>query len=242
MRNLDVEAQSQPENLYQHNIDLYVREKLIERFRPFFNLQDSRTLEIGSWEGDMTAMLIREFNTLDVLEGSSEHATKLTQKYLGQVEVHQGMLETFEPKAPYDNIFLVHTLEHLDQPVEGLMRLASWLSPNGRIFIAVPNANSLSRRIAVEMGLVDSLTAVTSSERRFGHTVTFNMDTLNYSVKKAGLKNLARGGVLLKTLANFQFDASIESKIISKEYLNALNALSLEFPDLSSSIYTIASR
>ncbi len=242
MRNLDAEAQNQPESLYQHGVDLFVRERLIERFKPYVHPAPSRSLEIGSYEGDMTAMLVKEFGKTEVLEGSKELVKKLSQKFEDDVVVHEGYLESFEPKDLYDNIYLIHTLEHLDSPVEGLLRLKDWLKPDGRIFIAVPNAHALSRRIAVEMGVVEYLNAVTPTESKFGHTVTFSLDSLKSVINKANLNIVSYGGVLLKTLANYQFDQALLSGIISNEYLIAADKLSKEFPDLSSSIYAIASK
>lgn len=242
MRNLDVESRNQPESLYQHGVDLFVREKLIERFKDYIHLGPTRSLEIGSYEGDMTSMLVREFGAIEVLEGSHELAMNLTHKFKGNIVVHEGYLESFEPKDLYDNIYLIHTLEHLDNPVEGLLRLKSWLKPSGRIFIAVPNANALSRRIAVEMGVVEYLNVVTPTEVKFGHTITFSLDSLKNVIRKADLEIIAYGGVLLKTLANYQFDEALITGVISNEYLEAANKLSIEFPDLSSSIYAVVSK
>lgn len=242
MRNLDAEAQNQPESLYQHGVDLFVRERLIERFKPYVHSAPSRSLEIGSYEGDMTEMLVKEFGKTEVLEGSNELVKKLSKKFEDDVVVHEGYLESFEPKNLYDNIYLIHTLEHLDNPVEGLLRLKGWLKPAGRIFIAVPNAHALSRRIAVEMGVVEYLSVVTPTEAKFGHTFTFSLDSLKNVIKRADLRILAYGGVLLKTLANFQLDEALSSGIISSEYLIAADKLSIEFPDLSSSIYAVVSK
>ena len=60
-------------------------------------------------------------------------------------------------------------------------------------------------------------------------------------INRANLNIISYGGVLLKTLANYQFDQALGSGIISNEYLIAADKLSKEFPDLSSSIYAIVS-
>lgn len=242
MRNLDAEAQNQPESLYQHKIDLFVRERLIDRFKPYVLSAPSKSLEIGSFEGDMTAMLIREFGNLEVLEGSTELANKIADKFKDNVVVHEGYLESFEPKEFYDNIYLIHTLEHLNDPVQGLLRLKSWLKPTGRIFLAVPNAHALSRRIAVEMGVVEHLSVVTPTEAKFGHIHTFSLDSLKKVIKGANLQIITFGGVLVKTLANYQFDKALLYDVITNEYLVAADSLSTEFPDLCSSIYAVVSQ
>jgi hypothetical protein len=58
-------------------------------------------------------------------------------------------------------------------------------------------------------------------------------------IHAAGLRIIYSGGVLLKTLANFQFDAALESGIVSQEYIEAIDGLSEIYPDLSSSIYAV---
>jgi SAM-dependent methyltransferase len=62
--------------------------------------------------------------------------------------IHEGELET----APYEDetfdvIFLSHSLEHFLSPSRALMRIHRLLAPQGRLVIAVPNADSLEARL-----------------------------------------------------------------------------------------------
>jgi CDP-6-deoxy-D-xylo-4-hexulose-3-dehydrase len=72
--------------------------------------------------------------------------------------------------------------------------------------------------------------------------VDIEFDTLNFDLKSSGLSVLYSGGVLLKTLANFQFDASLSSGVISQDYIDALDRLSEVYPDISSSIFAIVQK
>jgi 2-polyprenyl-3-methyl-5-hydroxy-6-metoxy-1,4-benzoquinol methylase len=139
----------------------------------------------------------------------------------------------------FDYIYLIHTVDHLDNPVVVLKKIGTLLAPNGVVLVAVPNARALSRQIAVEMGLIAYHAAVTEGEKLQGHCRTYTLDTLASDIHAAGFRIIYSGGVLLKTLANFQFDAALESGIVSQGYIEAIDGLSEIYPDLSSSIYAV---
>jgi hypothetical protein len=104
----------------------------------------------------------------------------------------------------------------------------------------VPNADAPSRQIAVHMGLVEHNDAVTPAEWRHGHRRTYRFDTLERDLKICGLKTVARGGIIFKALANFQFDRALEAGIIDTAYVDACHRLGLTYPALCASIYAIA--
>ena len=62
---------------------------------------------------------------------------------------------------------------------------------------------------------------------------------LQRDVKKAGLTPVESGGVVLKPLSNAQFDAAMETGILSPEYLAACEQLSHTWPEFSATIYAI---
>ena len=53
------------------------------------------------------------------------------------------------PLGYFGLITLHHVLEHVANPVEVLGRIRKLLTPNGRLFVAVPNAHSLRARLAL---------------------------------------------------------------------------------------------
>ncbi|HJP68187.1 MAG TPA: methyltransferase domain-containing protein, partial [Sphingomicrobium sp.] len=136
-------------------------------------------------------------------------------------------------------IFLLHTLEHIDQPVDLLRRIGTWLSQNGRLFLAVPNAYAASRQIAVAMGLISHPTAVTDGEALHGHQRTYSKDTLKRDVAAAKLNVVDSGGIFFKPLANFQIDQLLEADVIKSDYLEGCYELGKRYPDLCASIYAI---
>jgi hypothetical protein len=120
-----------------------------------------------------------------------------------------------------------------------LRRIGSWLSPGGRLFVAVPNAYAASRQIAVAMGLIPYATAVTEGEALHGHCRTYCKETLQSDVRAAGLRTVDEGGILFKPLANFQFDRALKDGIVGDDYLNGCFELGKTYPELCASIYAV---
>ena len=121
-------------------------------------------------------------------------------------------------------------------------QILDWLTDDGKLFILVPNANALSRKIAWKMGMMENVEDVLPGEAQQGHLRTYSLETLKADVEDAGLKVSQIGGILKKPLANFQLDLALEQSIITLDYLQALNELSMEDPSDASSIFVVSHR
>jgi 2-polyprenyl-3-methyl-5-hydroxy-6-metoxy-1,4-benzoquinol methylase len=254
-RNLNNEFQDEIDRKYAYDFDYILRDYMVKEFEPLFVRSDSigqlnNALEMGCYKGEFTKKLSLYFDDIWVIEGASElvdyckNEFKISPELIHNKQVNflnQRFEETvLETKS--DNVFLIHTLEHLDNPVEILKKINSWLSNKGRFFLAVPNANAASRQIAVNMGLISHNTAVTEGESQHGHRCTYNLDTLKRDAKQAGLNILKEGGVFFKPFANFQFDEMISKNIIDDEYLDGCYQLGMRYPDLCASIYLVCEK
>ena len=120
--------------------------------------------------------------------------------------------------------------------------MRKWLTPSGRLFVVVPNADAASRQIAVKMGLVETNNAVTAGEFAHGHRRTYSLDTLEHEVRRSGLEVESRGGIFFKPFANFQFDLLLKNKVIDQAYLDGCYALGMQYPELTASIYLVCRR
>jgi 2-polyprenyl-3-methyl-5-hydroxy-6-metoxy-1,4-benzoquinol methylase len=241
MRNHNLEYQDNASRKYTYDFDTIIRAYLLETLERHF-VKEGSVLELGCHKGDMTAQILEYFPKVTAVEAADELAAGVAARFPGRVDVISSTFEELELSAPFDNIFLVHTLEHLDDPVGTLARIAAWLSPGGRLYVAVPNANALSRQIAVQMGLIDHNAAVTPGEAAHGHRRTYSMDTLSWHAKSAGLRVLDAGGVIVKALANYQFDQAMAAGIVTPEYVRACNDLAKVHPELSASLYLVCAR
>ncbi|MEP7063042.1 MAG: class I SAM-dependent methyltransferase [Betaproteobacteria bacterium] len=238
-RDYDREATDQPAHAYAFEFDCIMHEFMMRTFRPMF--AGKSALELGCYHGNFTRLLCAQFGSVDVVDASSECIRLATAAVDNGADFHHCRFDEFRPARKFENIFLIHTLEHLDQRVAGLSQMASWLAPAGRMFIATPNAHAGSRQIAVAMGIIDRPTAITEAERAHGHTLTYTLESLEREAREAGLSIESKGGIFFKALANFQIDKALEAGIISPEYLEGCYMVGSGYPDLCSSIYLVCS-
>ena len=238
-RNYDRESLDTAARKYTYTFDLDVMHPFMLRsFEPFFS--GSSVLELGSFRGDFTARLTDRFRDITCVEASPA-ATAAARASLGdRATIIEGTFETVRLDRRFDNVILVHVLEHIDDPVALLRRIhREWLAPSGRLFLVCPNANAPSRQIAVHMGLIAHNAAVTPAEREHGHRITYALDTLEGDVRAAGLAVRHRSGIFFKALANFQWDRLLATDIISPQYLEGCYQLGQVYPDLCSSIFLV---
>jgi 2-polyprenyl-3-methyl-5-hydroxy-6-metoxy-1,4-benzoquinol methylase len=225
---------------YAYRFDTILRRYIMRTLEPF--LPTGRALEMGCYTGDMTELIAARYADVTVIEASEELVAAAGARFEGRASFVLGTFETVDISDRYDAIFLVHTLEHLDDPVSVLRRVNDWLADSGRLFVVVPNANAASRQIAVHMGLIPFNDAVTDDERRHGHRKTYRLDTLARDVLDAGLRIVQSGGVFFKPLANYQFDRLLDGDVISDAYLEGCYRLGMQYPDLCASIWLVCER
>ena len=225
---------------YAYNFDYLLRDYMMQSFTPF--LVPGKALELGCYMGEFTSLIQKHFSDVTVIEASDELIEHSRQRVGGGVNFILATFEQVELQEKFDSIFLMHTLEHLDDPVVVLKKVNHWLSDKGRFFLVVPNANAPSRQIAVKMGLVPYNSAVIESERLHGHRKTYSLDTLEYEALSGGLRVIHRGGIFFKPLAGSQFDEALEAKVISKEYLDGCYQLGMIYPDLCASIFLVCEK
>ena len=241
----DAMIRDTPTARYAYPFDLDVMHPMMIRtFEPWFVEGDA--LELGSYEGAFTKRLMDHFEEIQCVEGSASAVEKARAALPRGIEIIEGDMMTTTARffrTDYDNIFMTHVLEHIEDPVRVLKRVNDeWLADGGRFFLACPNANAASRQIAVKMGKLYCNAEVTADEARHGHRRTYALDTLELAARTAGLKVVARGGIFFKALANFQLDKAKAAGIIDDAYLEGCYALGQVYPDLCASIYLICEK
>lgn len=212
--------------LYFYNFDRLMHGYIIRSFKPFLN--EGNLLEVGSWKNVMTRELMAYFTDITCVDPEFEPE-------IPSVNFYKTTIEKAKLPEKYDNVVMVHTLEHIKNPITALKNIKKYLK--GRLLLACPNAYAPSRQIAVHMGLIEHCTAVTKDEQKHGHYRTYTLDAMEADVKKAGLKVIHRGGVFFKPMANFQLDQA--GSILSPEYMEGCYQLGKKYPDLCSSIFLI---
>tara|TARA_Y100001968_G_scaffold324599_1_gene364275 strand:+ start:4064 stop:4819 length:756 start_codon:yes stop_codon:yes gene_type:complete len=240
MRDLNNEFQDEVQRQYSYNFDYMMHDWILEEFQSMLVGHDN-CLELGCYKGNFTKLLSKIFKNIHSVEGSSDLYQELVNSFqnVPNIKIFNSLFEDFIPENSFENIFMIHVLEHLDNPQYVLKRVRTWLSEKGRFFIVVPNARALSRQIAVSARILEYNTSVSEGEFFHGHRRTYTLDTLINEARKSDFKVVNYGGIFVKGLANFQLDLAIKNNIIDNKYLQGCINLGKMYPDLCSSIYVV---
>jgi hypothetical protein len=116
--------------------------------------------------------------------------------------------------------------------VEILRHYRSFLAPGGKIFLAVPNAEVLNRRLGHLAGMLDDMAALSQNDHLQGHKRYYTVSSLTEEVEQAGYRVVWMEGVYLKPLTTSQMvSLRLDPKII-----RALCEVGVGYPELSCGI------
>jgi len=205
--------------------------KIMQRF-----VRGNDVLEMGPAEGVMTEQLDSAGYRLTLVEGSARFCRELGERF-PNAKVHHALFEEFEPSSEFDCIVLGHVLEHVEDPVAVVRRASTWLRPEGRIFAAVPNARSLHRQAAVDMGLLSREHELNQLDIHHGHRRVFDPESFRSVFPHAGLRIEVFGGYWLTLISNQQIQTTW-----SQEMLDAFMRLGERYPDIAAEIYVVATK
>ena len=191
-------------------------------------------LELGPADGQMTKFLVNDFKKLTIVEGSM-HLLNEIPDHDNLIKVHS-LFEDFKPNELFDTIILEHILEHVEDPIALMQRVKKWLAPDGRIFLGVPNGNSIHRLAAVKMGLLKEPCELNSRDISVGHRRVYTHETFKKDVIASGLEIQEIGGVFFKPLSNGQIQNNWDEKMIQGFF-----ELGKDFPEHSAEIYVVCS-
>lgn len=203
-----------------------VIEKLKSEGKDLLNLS---LLELGLGHGYSTNVLKKHFRKYTVLEGDSRIIEIYKTQYSNTcVDIIHTCFEEFDTDKKYDVIIMGFILEHVDNPVEIIKKYKNMLNANGRIFITVPNAQALNRRIGKEIGMLKDLKQLSQNDIMLGHKRYYDVVTLKDDILKSESIVKSIEGIYLKPFTT----AQLMSLDLSPEIYKALCTIGREYPEL----------
>ena len=187
-------------------------------------------LELGIGHGYTTKLFNEHFERHVVVEGSPVVIEQFRQNYqLESIEIIESYFEAFDTDEKFDVILMGFVLEHVDDPASVLERFRKFLSPDGRVFIAVPNAKSMNRRVGLAAGKIDDIYSLNENDVALGHQRQFCLDTLKELLAASGYDCVWEEGIYLKPLPLGYLQTMPEFE----ENMQALLEVGVDFPELS---------
>lgn len=193
-------------------------------------------LELGPAEGLMTELIVQRGFSPELVEGSKTLCINLSRNF-PDLKVNHALFEEYYTNQKFDLIIMGHVLEHVVDPTKILRKYSNLLSPGGLIWAAVPNANSLHRQVAVEMGLLETVYELNEADKQHGHRRVFDIDQLRKVFHDSGLEIEFEGGYWLKPLSNAQIEASWTAQMI-----DAFAKIGSKYPDIAGEIIMVAKK
>ena len=193
------------------------------------DVKDATLLELGLGHGYSTCLFHPRFREHTVIDGSAEVIGLFTARHqLPGLMIVQGFFETFETEERYDVILMGFVLEHVDDPGLIVARYRRLLRPGGRLFVAVPNAKSMNRRMGLELGKIPDIYELNANDKLLGHQRQFCLTTLKQLMHSQGYDVPWVEGIYLKPLPL----ATLQTLPDFEQNLVAMCRVGVEFPDL----------
>jgi 2-polyprenyl-3-methyl-5-hydroxy-6-metoxy-1,4-benzoquinol methylase len=229
-----------------YNIDndyeQFKRLEFIEKLEIYTQLEGRSVLEFGPASGQMTKILAERGLNIVAVDGSSEFISIAKKKLadFNNVTFVESYFEDFNAAEKFDILILHHILEHIENPLSFLRGLKSHLKYNGLLVLSVPNAMALSRQLAVNMGLLESVYSLTENDIHHGHFRVYDWGLLEDQISEAGFQIIGKHGLSFKLFSDKQNISMIKQKIIGESQLKGLWSLGDKYPDLAGAIMIVA--
>jgi SAM-dependent methyltransferase len=217
----------------QMGIDGRTKDLVIRRCLPF--MRGPSVLDLGFVDGCWTNHVLRRGWTSDIVEGNSHHVAHARELFANcpNVSVHHALFEEFAAERRYDTIIAGDILRYIKDTVAFLRRLGSWLEPNGRLIVTVPNCWSLHRRIGALLGMECHPAEPNARDKDVGNLRGYDRYQLRHELYSAGLHPIEIRGCFLKPLSSTQISDW------SDELLEAFLEIGDELEDYAWFLYAI---
>lgn len=194
----------------------------------------SSVLELGLGHGFTTSIFSNNFVRHVVLEGSPAIIQNFKKRFPEcNAQIVETYFEEFDTDEKFDLIVMGFVLEHVDNPFEIINRYKKFLSPEGKFFLAVPNAEALNRRLGHLAGMLEDMNALSENDLLQGHKRYYTVASLTEEITRAGFKIDKIEGIYLKPLTTSQ----IVSLSLDENIIRALCEVGVDYPELSCGIF-----
>jgi len=187
-------------------------------------------LELGLGHGYTAQIFSKHFSRHLILEGSHAVIDNFKKHNPDCIpEIIETYFEKFETDEKFDIIVMGFVLEHVDDPVQIMTYYKKFLTTNGKMFVSVPNAEALNRRLGYYAGILTDFQQLSENDIISGHKRYYTVASLTDDIISAGYEIEMLEGIYLKPFTNRQ----MLSLNFDKKIVNALCIAGKDYPELS---------
>lgn len=190
-------------------------------------------LELGIGHGFSTSRLSSHFQPHIVIDASSD-VIRLFRKNHSDLDcrIVEAYFEDYQPDRKFDVILMGFVLEHVEDPELILNKYKKYLAPGGVIFAAVPNYESLHRRIGHAAGVLKDMAELGQGDLELGHRRAFNMATLRELFDRCGFIERSMEGLFMKPFSTRQ----LLNLDLGDDILHGMMVVGKNYPELCTAI------
>ena len=186
-------------------------------------------LELGLGHGYTTTIFSKHFSKHIVLDGSKAIIENFKKTYKDcNATIIETYFENYQTTEKYDLIVMGFILEHVDDPVQVLSHYKQFLNIGGKIFVAVPNAQVLNRRLGYLAGMLPDMEQLSEHDHILGHKRYYTVNTLSNEINKAGYAIKRIEGIYLKPFTT----AQMVLLNFNQNIIDALCEVGIDYPEL----------
>lgn len=221
---------------YKDTFDYSLDNQLILNWYPqrvMEKMKSGSLLELGVGHGFTIQNFAKQVTEYTILEGSQKVIDEFNKNYdIPNIQIEKVFFEDYQTEKKFSNIVMGFVLEHVDDPKLIIEKYREHLELDGKLFIAVPNAESLHRRVGYEAGLLNDVCDLSDSDRLLGHKRYFKVKDMTKTVEDAGMKVCSVEGLFLKPLMTSQ----LKQLGLSSDILKAFMKIGVNYPELSTAL------
>ena len=199
-----------------------------------------RILEIGCGTQPLFLSLPHDIDVVTVEPTPTFFQIAQEQSFLlPNTSVYNCRIEDFAiGDGAYDMIVLGCLLHEVNDPIQLLQAVRRHCTFSTIVHVNVPNANSLHRHLAVSMGLIDSIFAISDTQLRMQQRGTiYTMESLATEMTECGFQVIESGSIFIKPFSHQQMKYLIDCGFMTSHLLKGFENLANVLPELGSEIW-----
>lgn len=239
----EIKYKEEPCETYQVK---YRRKKVLELLK---KNENKYILEIGCGLEPLF-QFYHDFKKMVIVEPSQnfvDNAKREARTYDGKIVCIQGFFEESveeikELNIRFDYIVLSSLLHEVEKPKNLLKAIKQLCSENTILHVNVPNAYSIHRLLAKEMGIIQEVHEISELQQTMQRNSVFDINTLSQILEECGYIVLEKGSYFPKFLSAKQMELMLKQGIVQENIFDGLDQMIKYFPEYGSEIYIQAKR